>query len=247
MKNNSALYLLGTSILLLTIVVLFPFSHKNWGILSTAPARSITVTGTAETSITNQIAQFTAGVSSVDDSKERAVETVNKTIDELIYKLKEFGIEENDIQTASLVIYQDQDTVTVQGRQRLEPGKWRVSNDLTIKLRDISRANEFADVLNSSGATNVYGPNFMLDNSTAEVDKLLAEAIQKARTKAETAIASGNEKLKLGKLLTIDEVGTQQPFYADAGRFGGGGGDGASLLPGDTTVSKTVIVTFELK
>ncbi len=227
---------------LLSGLYFLPWQNTNWGKLEFSSPQTITVTGTAEDQVKNQIATFNAGVSKVGDDKQAAIDEVNQKVNAIIDAVKNFGVKTEDIKSQNLNIYQEQETYYDNGVQKRREGQWNVSNTVAITLRDIDSASQLADLLGKSGATNVYGPNFSLDNTVSAEDKLLKEAIANARQKA-VIMAGGSDKL--GKILNVSEgYQSSQPIYAF--RDGAGGG-GAALEPGSGTVSKSVTVVFELK
>lgn len=224
----------------------FPWKDIRWGKVEFLQPETITVVGTAKTKEKNQIATFTAGVSFVSDSKDQAVSFVNKKVDEIITELVKFGIDKSDIKTEGLGIYQQEEQYWDQeaGKQKTRPGQWRANNNISIVLRDVDKASLLADVLAETGATNVYGPNFSLEDTKDVEISLLKDAIEDAKKKAESiAVSSGK---KLGSIISVSEVGVQ-PYYPIYGGAMGGGGGGAPLEPGSATVSKSVTVVFELK
>ncbi len=228
--------------ILLASVYFIPWDQINWGKISIIPGKTITVLGEAQTQQKSQIATFSAGVSAVNDNKDVAIEEVNKKIEAIIKTVKEFGIKSEDIKTQNLSVYQQEETYYEEGRQKSRPGQWRVNNSITITLREVDRASALADLLVKSGATNVSGPNFSLEEGQQKEEELLKEAIEDARKKAETiATSSGG---KLGKILSVSE-GYQQPTVLRMALEGGGGG--SPVEPGTETVSKVVTVVFELK
>jgi uncharacterized protein len=233
------------ALLLLAGAFFIPWRHVTWGKFALMPASTITVTGEARSEQKSQVASFTAGVTAVDDSKEKAVESVNETVTTLIESVKEFGIPAADIKTQNLSVYRMEEPMYKDGRQRMEPGQWRVSNDITIRLRDIDQTEALVNLLNSSGATNVYGPNFAIDDTNEAEVALLSDAIENARQKAQ-AIADGSQKT-LGGIINVQEgyASSPIPMYALRGDMGGGGG--APVEPGTQTISKSVTVTFELE
>lgn len=230
--------------LLFTATFFLPWQRVNWGSLNIAPGKTVTVTGQSETKQKNQVATFTAGVSATSDNKDSAVSEVNQKMDAIIKSVKDFGVKVEDIQTQNMSIYQQQETYyDTDGKQKTRPGQWSVSNSIQITLRDVDRASSLADVLTKSGATNVYGPSFSLENSKNVEEKLLQEAIDDARKKASVlAAASGR---KLGMVLSVAEGFQSGGFISLAQGIGGGGG--APVEPGSTTTGKSVTVVFELK
>jgi uncharacterized protein YggE len=219
--------------------------RMDWGKFRWLPAETVTVSGEAKSQQKNQIATFTAGVDAVNDSKDNAVKDVNTKMEALIKAAKDFGINQNDIKTQSLSFYQNEETYYDNGVQKSRKGQWRVSNSIEITLREIDKASAMADMLASSGANNVYGPNFQFDDTSEFENSLFDQAIKNAQKKAETiATASGR---KLGKVISVNEGSGGANIYPVYAMKGAEGGGGAPVEPGSGTVSKSVTVVFELK
>lgn len=202
----------------------------------------VTVAGYAEKQEMNQKAWFSAGVSVYNDDKQKAIDEVNGEIQKIISMLKDFGIEEGDIKTQNLSIYQNQEDFYVEGVRKMKPGQWNVNNTVEVTLRDVSKVSELADLLGKSGASNIYGPNFSTNTDSAIGNDLYEEAIKDAKVKAEL-IAKASDR-SLGAVVGVSEdMGNNGGSYA---RYEGMGG-GTPLEPGAGIVSKTVMVSFELK
>ncbi len=249
MNNKNHLFLIYFfGFILLGLILLggayfIPWQKINWGKLQLVTPQTVTVNGTVKTQEKNQIARFSAGVSSVNDNKEEAIKEVNQKTEALIETVKNFGIESKDIQTQNLNIYLEEERYWEEGREKSRPGQWRVSNSVEIILRDVDRSSSLADALAKSGATNVYGPNFSLDETQEAEERLLEKAIKNARQKAETIAQSSGRKL--GKIISVVEGGSSQTGVFRLEGVGGGGG--VPIEPGTGTVSKTVTVTFGLE
>jgi len=225
---------------------MYIFPEINWGKLEIAPVQTVVVSGEAKSQETTQIARFTAGVSAVNDNKDQAVKDVNQKMETIIAAVKSFGIPDADIKTQDLSVYQAEQTYYEEGLQKQRPGQWRVQNTITIVLRDTKRTSELANLLTQSGATNVYGPSFGLDDTKSAETGLLEAAIADARQKAE--VIAGSSRRSLGKIISITEGQEASSVYRTLEAGGGlGGGGGAPVEPGTQTVYKTVTVTFELK
>lgn len=247
--NEVVLLFLGAVLLVGTALLgtyIFPWQDLEWGSLRMAQERTITVSGEAEKQEQNQIAQFSAGVRVTGDDKEAAVEEVNQVVSEIIGKVKNFGVGEEDIQTQNLSVHQTEDRYWDEesGSYKNRPGQWRVSNTIEVTLREVDKASQMADLLSESGATNVYGPNLRVDSSERSGDDLLSAAVADAREKAE-GLAS-QMGVKLGRVIRVVEEGTR----SDRGvvpMMEAGAGGGAPIEPGSTRVSKSVTVVFEIK
>lgn len=226
--------IIGTLVLIL-ILFFVPFRLINWGKISWQPVETVTVSGVAISNQTNEVASFSAGVMVEGSDKNKAIDEVNKKMSDLIKAVKDFGIGDKDIKTQNISYYQIP-------KGSINPGQWQVNNNLEITLRDVSRASDLADLLAKSGANNVYGPNFRLDENNQAANGLFNEAINDAKSKAgNIAKASGR---KLGKILSVTEGATSNGLYP---MFDRGMGGGAPIEPGTQSVSKSVTVVFELK
>ena len=210
-----------------------------------APAETITVTGTADSQERPQVAKFTAGATAASINKQEAIDRVNQQVQQTIDRVKEFGVAQEDIKTQNLSVYQEQESFFENGAQRTRPGQWRVDNTIEITLRDITRASDLVTVLNQGELTNVYGPNFMLDDTSQADNELLKQAVDDARAKADLlAKASGR---RVAKVLSITEGGANNPVYPMMERAMGLGGGGTPIEPGTQQVSQSVTVVFEVE
>jgi len=229
------------AILFLAGVYFIPWSRVNWGKIEFLPAGTITVTGQAKRDEASQIANFNASVTASNDEKQTAIDEVNTKMAEIIQKVKEFGIDEKDIQTQNVSVYENPAMEILIYPPQKRSLRWTANNSLEIKLKDVNRASQLADLLNATGATSVSGPNFSLDDTQEAETALLAEAIENAREKAEkVAQASGR---KLGKVITVSEGGSPIGIYPTMERAM----STTPIEPGTETVYKSVTVVFELR
>lgn len=219
----------------------------HWGKVEILPAATVTVTGTSKLDQTPQIADFSAAVSIADDDKATAVNLVNSKMTDIVSSLKAFGIADADIQTQEVSVYANPQPVEMMYPTRpVATKKWQASNSLTIKLRDVSKASGLTDLLNSSGATSVSGPNYTIENTTASDPILLADAVADAKKNAQAIAQAGGRSL--GKLITVTEGYSNPVVYP---MMAAGKADTSSVpspvQPGTETLSKTVTAVFELK
>jgi uncharacterized protein len=245
MKQTLLLSLIISIAIFTTIFLLgsyiSPWYEIHWGKFATEPAPSVTVSGIAKSEQRSQIATFNFGINVTKDNKESAVTEVNQKMSAIIEGVKTFGIADADIKTSNLNVYQNEETYYEDGRQKVRPGQWRVSNTVDVKLRDVDRTSQLVDFLTKSGANNLSGPNFSLDNTDKEETALISVAIENARQKAEVAAKAANRKL--GRILVINEGASSPITYFSSGMGGGGG----ASEPGTDTITKSVTVTFEIK
>lgn len=213
-----------------------------------APQATITVTGEAKVNQTPQVARFSASVSVFNEDKQTAVNEVNTKMEQLIKKIKDFGIDPKDIQTQSVSVNEISNEVEIMiypPQPRGGSKGWQASNSITLTLRNIDQASGLTNLLQSSGATNVSGPNFSLDNVALLQSDLLTAAITDAWEKAEKAAKAGGRKL--GKMITVNEGYGYNPGPLYAMGLAKMDTVSAPVEPGTERVSKTVTVVFELR
>jgi len=231
-----SLLFLGVS---LAAIYFIPWRGVKWGQIQFAPAQTVTVTGTAQQKKANEVASYTVGVRVNKENKDEAVNEVNQKVTKIIEQVKKFGIEDEDVETQNL-------SISHQESYDDRPEQWYVSNNINVTLREIDRVEELTNLLSSTEATNVYGPNLRLDETQDYQADLMDDAIADARSKAEK-IAEASDK-KLGEVINVTEgSSSSSPILYRAEVMGLGAGGGTPIEPGTSTVSKTVTVVFELR
>ena len=231
-------------LIVLAILFFVPWQSMGWGRMGWMQVKTITVVGSAQSQVSNEVAEFYAGVEAYGDDKETVVEQVNSEAARIVAALKEFGIPEADIKTQNISTYQQQESYyDSSGSQKYRPGQWSANNSVQIILRDITQVDALSSLLNSTGATNVYGPNFRLDEPAGAGGLLLSEALDDARAKAEELVEA--QGLRLGKILSVTEGYADNNLYPLMRDQAGAGGGG--MMPGSSSVNGTVTVVYEIK
>jgi len=233
--------------MVLAALYFLPWKNIDWGKISVVPTETVTVSGQAQSVVKNQIAGFSAGVTVSNNDKATAVNEVNSKMTVLVKAVKDFGIKEADIQTQQASVYQDNFWYVEGGVSKSRKGQWTANNSIEITLRNVDRAQQLTDLLNTSGATNVYGPNFRMDDTNQAEKSLYAVAMKDAMDKADIiARASGR---KLGRVLTVSDNGSSSnivyPMMARTDMAGGA--VPAPVEAGSTTLTKNLTVSFELE
>ncbi len=236
----------------LALVILLGLAATKVFSLNLRGPKTITVTGQAQQTLTNEIAQYYASVRAEDPDKQAALNEVNQQMNALIAQLEQFGIAETDIETQSVSVYENRERPTEFINPPLESVQleteqvtWMANNSVQIKLRDVSRSSELIDVLSQSGVTDMSGPNFMLDQSTKISTDLLNQAVNNAREKA-VDIAAAQDK-KVVDVLSISEGYQASPIMMRAAVGFGGANESADVRPGSSTQEATVTVVFEIR
>ncbi len=146
----------------------------------------------------------------VADAQKKNTDVMNA----LIEKLKGFGVAPADIQTDNYTI-SPQYTYTQEKGQQLVG--YQVSQGVTVKIRDLEKANTILGVAGEVGANSVSGLRFTIDDR----DVYVAEARQKAMEKVAEKAKNLSESLgvRLTTVVSYDEFepgGTGGPVMFNA-------------------------------
>ncbi|WP_175869218.1 SIMPL domain-containing protein [Bartonella gabonensis] len=162
---------------------------------------TITVTAIGESQATPDMAIINLAVVTHDKTAQKALASNNQSINDIIKAFKDNGIQANDFQTSGLSIYQS--NPDKQQDKKNDEKLYRVSNSLTVRIRDLSNAGKIFDQAMALGVNSVNGIIFTNADTKPFYQearkKAISEAIEKAKTIAEAA------NLKLGKILEITE------------------------------------------
>jgi uncharacterized protein len=217
------------------------------GALFTAPALaqndfqpSISVSGEATISAPPDQAEIEAGTTTDARTARDAAEANNTAMAKVLSALKGAGIEDKDVRTSQLSLQPqyapNHNPPTVTG--------YRASNQVSVRVRDITKIGSTIDTLVSAGATDVGGINFTVSNASKLLDDARTQAIADARRKAEIyAKAAG---VTLGAPLDISEAGAA-PAPIFRAKMAVAAMAPTPIAPGQETLSVTVNVTWAIK
>ncbi len=233
----------------LIAAVIFPLVLllASWFTPWSRPRATITVTGEAKQQVNNQIARYSVSVTETNKDKQTAVNAVNQAMTEITQAVKDFGIEDKDLETQNVSVHETSQPEIMVFPPRPKKGEkqWQASNSLAIILRDTGKASALTDLLQGFSKAQVTGPSFSVDDTKTSEHDLLDKAMADAKEKAGRLAASGGRKL--GKVLTVSEgYSSPYPIYGDMLAVSQLKSS-APVEPGSTQMSKTLTVVFELK
>jgi uncharacterized protein YggE len=189
------------------------------------------------------VATLSTGVVTQASDANAAMRANATQMEKVMAAIKAAGIAERDIRTSGISLnpqykYVENQSPTITGYQ--------ASNTVDLKVRDLSRLGKVLDALVASGANQVNGPSFEIDQPEPLYDQARRDALQKAQARAEMyAKALG---LKVRRIVSIDEGGGYRPpmpmpMMAMARAKGE---SDTAVSPGETTLSANLNVVFEL-
>lgn len=166
----------------------------------------LTVVAEGRTKIAPDIATISVGVVTQGATAEAAVTANTAQMNKVMAALKRTGIADKDIQTSNLSV-----------NPRYEYGENRppklngydANNTVTVKVRNLKNVGKVVDAVVSDGSNQVNGISFGLDDDSKAMDAARADAVRKARARAE--IYAGAAGLKIERILSISEAGAVPP------------------------------------
>jgi uncharacterized protein YggE len=208
--------------------------------------RTVVINGFGKVNGKNDIAMTTLGYSNTDKDVSKAQADNKKVMDQIFADLKQMGIEEKDLQS-NYNIYPEYNYTQDKGQ---ELKGYRVSNSLTIKIRDLSKVSNILALAGKYGATEVNGLSFTIDDTENLKAQAREKALADAKLKAlKTAQALG---LRLGSVVSYNEYEVSPnydygyPRYAEATGMGGGGSAPTAVSGGSMDVSMNVSIVYEI-
>lgn len=211
-----------------------------------AAARTITVVGEGVVNIEPNVARTNIGVEVLRPTVEEAAAENAATVDRLLATLTELGIAGEDIQTSGYNVFADR--YGVSGPVSDEEVQYRVSNNVTVIIRDLDKVGEVLDASIKAGANNIYGVEFLLDDATVVRSEARKLAVENARATAEELAALSG--VTVGKVLAISEVvGGAGGFYNNSissFQIGMGGAERTPIQPGQLRLTMQLQLTYEL-
>lgn len=174
----------------------------------------ITVAGDGEARAEPDVATVSVGATQIAPTAGDAMGEVSRRVAAVIAAAKAQGIQDRDIQTTGLALQPIQRPFNQLDQNPPEIVSYRASNNVTITIRDISRASAVLDGATSAGANVVGGLRFSISDPAGLRAQALANAVRNGtRNAQEMASAAG---VHLGGVIAISEEGGSVPIARSA-------------------------------
>lgn len=209
--------------------------------------RSITVSGMGKVTATPTIAVTNVGlVTEKPDVASAQTENTAK-MNAFIAAMKQVGIAEADIKTTQYQIYPKYSYDQKSGSNIIG---YSVTQSVDVKIRDLTKISEVLAKAGSSGANQVSGIQFTIDDPKVIQSEARDKAVADARERAEKlATALG---VKLGRVTGFGEDMGQggpipMPMFSKMYDGMGGGEAAPAIQSGTLDVTSNVSITYELE
>jgi len=206
---------------------------------------TMSVNGTSMMDVAPDLAIVSTGVSALEDDAYSAQQAANAIMDGMIEALIALGLEESDIETTQMSLYEE----TEWSKEEIRHIGWRATQMISISTSDLELVGPIIDAATDNGANTINGVTFTLSEESREqyYQEALSLASENAKVKAEAMVLGVDADV--GKVVSMSEVGVyytpydvrNEDIYMDAGST-----TPATVMPGDVTLSASVAVTFEI-
>lgn len=222
-----------------------PVAQAQSETAATVPG-TITVVGEGKVSIEPDIARVQIGIEVMMPSVKEASDANKERLEAVLAALEEQGVAEADIQTSGFNVYAER--FGPNGPLPDDQVNYRVSNNVSVTVRNLETLGALLDAAIEAGANNIYGVEFSLDDTDVIASEARASAVADAQAKAEElAELTGTT---VGSVVSISEVigqngGYYQSNFAESARGLGGGGS-TPISPGQLELIMQLQITYAL-
>lgn len=204
--------------------------------------RSITVSATGEIGADPDQARINTGVVSEAPTARDALRANTEAMKKVIADMKARGVEAKDIQTSSFNV----DAITAYGKDGQAPKitGYRVTNQVSVLVRDLAKLGDTLDALVTAGANQASGLEFVVSTEETLKDDARKIAMDNALRRAKLLASAGGADV--GDVLQISEDVVHQgprPFaMARAAKA-----ESVPIEAGTSMLQARVTVTWALK
>lgn len=211
-------------------------------------ARTITVSGDGKISAKPDIANVSLSVVSKGLTVKQVTTDNNTKMNKVLAAVKDLGIDSKDITTSQYSLYPDYDYTSTSGVNKIIG--YSLTQEITIKIRDLSKVDDVLDTGIKSGANQVGSLSFDIDDTGAVKKQARQMAFEKAKQKAQEM--SDQAGVRLGRVVTFTEESPSYPMpyvnYAmESKSVGVSAAPAPSIEPGSKELTMSVSVTYEIE
>jgi uncharacterized protein YggE len=202
-------------------------------------ANTLTVVGQGSAAATPDQATVTIGVAATRGSVPDAIAAAGADLANLLKALHAEGVQDKDIQTAAITIGQESNCCP-----RVVTG-YNASTQLNVLVHHVANLNSLVAAAVSAVGNDVQlnGIALSLSDTAAKAKAARASAMADAAVRANQWAALAGRHL--GGIVSVSEA-PSPPQFGGCGGCGAGGGGGIAVMAGQTTVSLTITVVYEL-
>ncbi|KPJ71326.1 hypothetical protein AMJ50_02425 [Parcubacteria bacterium DG_74_3] len=216
------------------------------------PQKTLTVSATGEVYKKPDLALVTFSVITEEKTVKEALSENTENMNGVIEFIKSQGIEEKDIKTTSFNIYPRYEWYETTGIPPYPQGErvlvgYEVHQSLEVKIRDLEKIGDIIQGAIDAGANQIGDLRLTIEKEDEFKKEARIQAIQKAKEQA--IELSSQLGVKLVGIINFQESVLLPRFYGFESEvpLGMGGGEAPQIEAGETLISVTVSITYEIK
>lgn len=246
--------LLSLGSILVLVIVLKEIKNFNASPESAVNPHQITVSGEGDVTAVADIATFTYSVTETAATVQDAQNSAATKSNAALAYLKSNGIDDKDINTSDYNVspqYSYSNSPCFGGA--CSPGNptitgYEVSESITVKVRDTSKAGDILSGLGKTGVTNISGLQFTIDDPEGLQEQARTKAIADAKAQAQKLAADLG--VHLGAITSFSEDtnggGPIPLFAAKAADSAAAPAVSPQLPTGENKITSDVSITFDI-
>jgi uncharacterized protein len=205
-------------------------------------ATRIIVIGEGKVSVTPDYAVIRSGVTTTAKTVKEASDANAKLMTAITAVLVDSGVAQKDIQTSQFSIEPIYTNATASTAAKL--AGFRVSNQVSVSIRQLSQVGDILDRLVKAGATDIGNIAFLVSDPAKALDQAREGAFADARRKAELyARAAG---VNLGRVAWITESSNYRALPTDIDDVRSKLAPAPPIQSGEETLQAVITVGFEI-
>ncbi len=256
-ENKTFIFKVG--IILVALIVLAKLSPM--GKMHNLPGFSgiennvITVTGVGEVQGKPDIANISFTITKEGKTVAEAQTLVAEIEGKALVALRANSVEDKDIKTESSSFNPKYDNTVVYCVTYPCPQKspkiigYEAYETISVKVRKLDATGKIIEELGKTGVSNLYGPNFAIDDEEGLKAEARKKAIEDARAKAK--VLAKDLGVRLGRITSFSENSGGYPlYYAKTGASLDSANEvsaPAELPPGENTINSSVSITYSIR
>lgn len=220
--------------------------------VTTSKSDAFTVTGEGKVDAEPDSATVRLGVVARAATSELARDVLNKNINAVIESIKALGVPEEDIKTENYNIYPEYGDVRplpadVPVADKNSISGYTANTNITVTVDTAEMANKVVDTGTASGANQVGGVDFQVEDNDDALNEARELAVTDAKKKAEDAARIAG--FKLGKVINYAEGGGGGYPVPMMMKAEGNARDSVAtqVQPGTNEVVVTVSLSYEIR
>lgn len=230
---------------LIAATALLAISGSTGAAVAAEPIQpTMTLTGIGEITTEPDMAVITSGVLTQAKTAREALSANNDAMANLMELLAEQDIEPTDIRTSNFSVQPEYIYPESNGSNVRRINSYTVSNDVTVRIRDLEKLGPLLDTMVSVGANQIRNVNFAVADTTelyVEARKAaVADALAKATLYADAA------GIELGPIITISESSAPMPRAPEAAMMRMASDSSVPVAAGELAYSSSVTIQWSI-